>query len=121
MIDTDKEYAVKPRYSHFRVPRVLDRDYPKRGIPTSNDLVPYSRNDGWPKIDERGSLLVWGSTSPYERGGKTLCEMVDEDGNVVVSASSVCSFADNFNYKMGRRIAFGRAMSEYSEGGLKDG
>lgn len=121
MIDTDKEYAVKPRYSHFRVPRLNTVKNLRRGSPNEKYLIPYSRGDGWVAKSSGMGGNTWDNIRPLERGGKTLCEMVDEDGKVIVSGVSVCSFSDHFNYRMGRRIAFGRAMSDYSEGGLKDG
>ena len=47
---------------------------------------------------------------PY--GGVTECHLVLEDDSEIV-ATSECSLQDNFNYKIGRQIAFGRAVKKY--------
>ena len=47
---------------------------------------------------------------PY--GGVTECHLVLEDNSEIVGISE-CSMQDNFNYKIGRQIAFGRAVKKY--------
>jgi hypothetical protein len=46
---------------------------------------------------------------PTERGGMTTCRIVDNDGRVVGMGAVYCSMADNFCYRLGREIAWGRA------------
>jgi hypothetical protein len=115
MIDTDKEYSVKSRYSHFRVPSIDNLKGLRRGSPEEGHLFSYSRGVGWIEKSSGVGGNTWKNIRPLERGGKTVCEMVDSDGNVVVRGVAVCSFSDHFSYMMGRRIAFGRALSKYSK------
>lgn len=46
--------------------------------------------------------------SPF--GGETVVEIVDQRTGVSATGIAFCSTKDQFNYKMGRKIAFGRAM-----------
>lgn len=100
---------MKFRYTHYRVPFVPVRDYPKRGSPKRHDTQQYSRNCGW--IDVMKDTGI----KPYERGGMTVCEIVDKDDNVLAKGSAVCSYADNFNYRLGRIIAVGRAVDQMNQ------
>lgn len=53
--------------------------------------------------------------SPY--GGQTSVELVDGDTGVTLAVGHAhCSRKDQFNYKTGRKIAFGRAMKVLKEG-----
>jgi len=47
------------------------------------------------------------------RGGKTVVEVTTPDGTTLVGMSR-CSRKENFNKRMGVRIALGRAMSSLS-------
>lgn len=46
---------------------------------------------------------------PSTKGGHTICIIVGEN-NKEYAGFSVCSDKDTFNYKVGREIAFGRAL-----------
>lgn len=47
---------------------------------------------------------------PYERGGHTVCTIRDDEDNKILGVgAATCSMSDNFNYKIGRDIARGRA------------
>lgn len=53
--------------------------------------------------------------SPF--GGQTVVEIVDSDGKELLAVGqSHCSQLDQFNYKLGRKIAFGRALKILKEG-----
>ena len=49
---------------------------------------------------------------PY--GGVTECHLVLEDNSEIVAIAE-CSFQDNFCYRTGRLIAFGRAAKQYRQ------
>ena len=49
---------------------------------------------------------------PSTKGGKTECHLVLEDNSEIVAISE-CSLRDNFNYKIGRQVAFDRAVKKY--------
>lgn len=46
------------------------------------------------------------------RGGSTAAYIYDKDGKLLAEGFSFCSDEDNFNYKLGRDIAIGRALKE---------
>lgn len=92
-----KEYDVK--FEHFRVPKF--GNHPQKGLPPMNVLSRYYRGDN--------------SWLPYERGGQTVCTLSDKDGYVLARGISTCSMSDNFDYGIGRKIAFGRAMAKLEE------
>ena len=94
-------------YTHFRVPNLLGVICPKRGKPTMNDLVHYRRGEGWADSATKKPR----APKPLERGGKTVCEIVDDKGTILATGEARCSFSDNFSYSMGRLIASGRAMA----------
>ena len=98
------------RYTHYRILYLLDRTYPKRGSPSKHALMQYSRNCGW--ID----VMKGTGVKPYERGGMTVCEIVDQNDNVLNKGIAVCSYADNFSYRLGRLIALGRALDQIHSG-----
>ena len=51
-----------------------------------------------------------GRVSP--RGGSTRVEIKSEDGTLLCFGESHCSTIDNFNRKLGRNIALGRALKD---------
>lgn len=59
------------------------------------DLLPYSRR-----------VTFW---EPATKGGQTQCVLELDDGKVIVGIA-YCSKEDNFCYKIGRKVAEGRAM-----------
>lgn len=48
--------------------------------------------------------------SPATKGGMTVCHVYDPSGEHVLSAWAHCNPKDNFNRKIGRQIALGRAV-----------
>lgn len=48
----------------------------------------------------------------FAKGGRTVVEILGEDGTPVVSGVAVCSPLDNYNRRLGRTIALGRAQKE---------
>lgn len=51
---------------------------------------------------------------PSTKGGKTECHLVLEDDYEIVAIAE-CSLQDNFCYKTGRLISFGRATKQYRQ------
>ena len=107
---------VQLRY--YRVPST--RTHPRRGEPETSDMFQYSRGNGWQEKASGVDGHTWENIKPYERGGMTQCNLIDEGGSVVGVGIAVCSWADNFNYRIGRAIAVGRAAASAREAvGLK--
>ena len=95
-------------YQHYRVPRqAIAGDEPRKGEPSSSQLVGYGRDKKW-KLEAL-------SSPPFERGGKTVCKILDDDGSLILARESTCSFADNFSYRLGRLIAYGRAIAAWEK------
>lgn len=46
------------------------------------------------------------------RGGATFCSVLDADDHVVARGSAFCNAKDNFNKRIGRDIALGRALKK---------
>ena len=84
---------MKIEYTHFRVP---GKPKKKRGKPGS--LLLYRRSDP--------------SFKPFSKGGVTHCIIRGDDGEVMAKGEGRCSMSDNFSYKIGRRIAYGRAKAK---------
>ena len=55
-------------------------------------------------------VLFSAGLKPLPRGGVTTCRLVTEDGAIVSEAVARCSRRDNFNKRLGRDIARGRAL-----------
>jgi len=51
---------------------------------------------------------------PSTKGGKTECHLVLEDDSEIVAIAE-CSFQDNFCYRLGRIISYGRATKQYRQ------
>ena len=59
--------------------------------------------------------VLWSAgLSPLPRGGLTTCRLVTDDGAVVAEAQARCSKRDNYNKRLGRDIARGRALDALS-------
>lgn len=72
---------------------------------------------GFKKITAR----YYRHASPWEvgeHGGRTECDILDDEGKVLSSGVAVCSVDDSFCYKRGRDISFGRAMKNLPGGYL---
>ena len=103
---------MKIRYFHSRVPddvfeNLKHVEQIPKGKPPLIILSAYNR--------KRGKFI-----NPYEReyckpasrGGMTECVIYDESGNRY-EGTAYCSLSDNFNYKVGREIAFQRAYENF--------
>ena len=53
----------------------------------------------------------WAIPLPF--GGATYCILEDENQDILAFGYAVCSEQDNFNKKLGRTIALGRALKSY--------
>lgn len=79
-------------------------------IESFKDKVPtiqFLRKAGWKvrvmhkrEIDKRGN---------FKRGGETKIEITSPDGNLDAFGCSYCANEDNYNRKLGNKIALGRA------------
>lgn len=98
---------MKVTYEHYRVSDIAALEYPLRGKPKINDVHAYSRKIGF--LDRALQDL---ECKPLPRGGLTVCTIFLDDEDRTVSGDAYCSLADNFNYRIGRRISYGRAMKE---------
>jgi hypothetical protein len=49
---------------------------------------------------------------PEPKGGATIVDLFDEEGNCVATGTSHCSYEDNYNRSLGANIALGRAEHE---------
>lgn len=105
---------MKIEIRHYRVPNVFSRGFhARRGKPQF--LLRYGRGVGWLEIELELPDVIYtidSSTLPHERGGKTVCEIIDDsdkENKLIAVGVAVCSMSDNFSYKRGRDIAYGRA------------
>jgi hypothetical protein len=55
------------------------------------------------------------NVSPAPRGGCTYAELYDADDRLLAAATAVCSDQDQFNRRIGRDIALGRALKNLNE------
>jgi len=98
------------KFLHFRViPNDLNET---KGKPNLVSLLGYSRKFGWeiPKLSWKSKC-----PKPNPKGGKTICIAIDESGNEIFRTEAICSMSDNFCYKTGVKIAFGRAKNKIIE------
>lgn len=99
---------MKIKTEYYRIPQhVVDYfEVPKRGKPYDESLFQYPQS----KDSRKLFSINW---QPYIKGGKVVCTIIDRDN--VFTGVSICSMADNFSYKIGRRIALGRALKLLNE------
>lgn len=86
---------MKVTYRYYRPPKTWGMKWPKKG-PPKRGMSRYIRS--CPNF------------RPLERGGITIC-ILEIDGKTYKGVAK-CSFSDQFNYKIGRDIATGRALRE---------
>jgi hypothetical protein len=55
-----------------------------------------------------------GRSRVYEKGGSTKIDIYNKEGNLLCSGLAICSLKDNYDKKMGVRIALGRALEKLS-------
>ena len=89
---------MKKVISHYRVPQSSYKGQ-TRGRPSPVVLHRYYRGDGFHSLADM---------KPCSRGGMTFCDIFDGEKLVAIGTAK-CSYADNFDYKIGRDIAIGRA------------
>ena len=81
------------KYAHYRIP--ASYQIGKKHSAPDSLLTVYHRSE--PNFE------------PHSKGGRTVCVVTMQSGTVF-SAHADCSLADNFNYKRGREISFGRVL-----------
>ena len=113
-----RDSGHKVRVSHFRLYDVsdLDRDPEEKLVEFSNfelRLMKEAQNDG----DLSGDSCDW-ACNVYDplaishKGGRTTIEVTLTDGTKLMG-EALCSLDDNFNRKVGKRVAFNRLMDSY--------
>lgn len=101
-MNTDK---LKITYRHYRIPsEYRDELSGRKGRPPGRLVYRYRHKFGFEISDD----------PPLEFGGVTICDIVDENGREF-SADAWCSLSDQFQYKIGRAIALGRALKRMEE------
>ncbi|MFA5166604.1 MAG: hypothetical protein WC449_04960 [Candidatus Paceibacterota bacterium] len=88
--------VIRVIYEHWRYPEQNNKRNTDN-LYTSDRLYRYKRN--------------FKTFVPSGRGGMTICRLVLEDGREFVGVAH-CNTIDNFNYRLGRKIAFGRVWKE---------
>lgn len=107
---------MKTRIKHYRVPAGGNLGHKRRGEP--GILYRYGRAVGWLEESSGTGGNEWKNIQPLARGGKTVCEIIDDsnkENKLMSTGVAVCSMSDNFNYKRGRDIAVGRAEAAMSD------
>ncbi len=84
------------RYKHYRVARNT-RLVPEKGQPP--EALLYRHYSAGENVNK-----------PSERGGKTVCELYNKSNALLARGEAHCSMRDNFDYRLGRKIAHNRAM-----------
>lgn len=83
-------------YKHYRY---FDNEHNENILMRFSDtLKPYTRGE-----------MKW---QPTCKGGLTECHLILTNSQDIVGIAE-CSLKDNFNYRLGRAIAYGRAMKKY--------
>lgn len=110
---------------YFRIPEIDQELYSwhfdinlhtAKGAPPDKALCLYNRHDKGFSINSYwGKLLIAENIRPYARGGKTIVTITDDNGEKICEGIAVCSMRDNFSYKLGAEIAFGRAIDAYGK------
>jgi len=101
----EKEYRFF--YRHYRFPR-HSMLWPNTG----NCVTPsFTGRHGVAYRYMRG-VTAW---QPKNNGGYTVCDLCNEDGDVLVVRIAECSPKDQFCYRTGRDIARGRALKALAE------
>lgn len=106
---------MKIEFTHWRLPaQMLNYEYRKRGEPSSDALIEYSKGNGFYVSNPGSEIYKFDGVTPHPRGGKTVCRIIDDSDKqdklvIVAIGVAVCSMSDNFSYKRGRDIAYGRA------------
>lgn len=57
------------------------------------------------KLDEEEKVIV------DPKGGKTIARIIDSEGNLISEGYAICRPDEQFNRRLGRTIALGRALS----------
>lgn len=108
--------GCKVRYQHERIPRLVEdmcrvMGTRRKGPPRESYLFPYSPRYGFFNVDA-DTLISPRSKEPSHHGGRTVAIVYDRNDEVIATGVATCSMSDRFNYKIGRQIALGRALSK---------
>lgn len=90
-------------YAHYRVPELVAEQLKRKGAtlegsPEGKHLLPYSRK-------QKNQFI------PHPTGGKTVVKVHDLETDKYYTASAVCSYGDNFCYRLGREVALSRVLA----------
>jgi hypothetical protein len=100
-----KPSIVKVLYKHYRMGEyeydelAWLRDTNRK--PQSGELKRYEKRFTW-------------FDPPSNKGGMTECVLVLDNNETIVGVST-CSLADNFSYRIGRELAYERAVDAYNK------
>lgn len=84
-------------YKHYRY---FDTEHNGNFVTDDVEIIrPYTRGQ-----------TAW---QPTCKGGRTECHLIVNEQLEIIGVAN-CSLKDNFNYRLGRAIAFGRAMKKYN-------
>ena len=92
---------MKPTIPEGLTPRFQHKDLPAR-----RPVVPGPR-----KFDEYRTKSVETIYRYVLRG--TVCQLLDENGEVIAVGEARCCPKDQFNRRLGRTISLGRALKQY--------
>ncbi len=107
-------------YSHHRVPRLSATENLKKGKPPERYVISYLRKckrwGFYMPLGQRGDDFESGMIEliALPRGGMSIC-LIYLGSGITIIGKSICSMSDNFCYKTGREIAYGRAMKKLKE------
>jgi hypothetical protein len=79
-----------------------------KGQPNDSLLMIHNRKEGFVKISDGTTTTE--KEPVFNRGGSVFCHIVDEKTGKESVGVSYCSFSDNFDYRKGKQIAYGRAL-----------
>ena len=90
--------GLKIEFAHYRVPKTKGA---LKGEPPLFSLYRYYRDND--------------KMTPNEKGGQTVCYIINADNEIIAHGTATCSMSDNFCYRIGREIAYGRACKAMTE------
>ena len=111
---------MRIKFTHWRLPD-LHFERASRGMPDKENLIEYSKGNGFYVSDPGGEQYKFDGLKPCARGGKTVCNIIDDSDKlekVIATGVAYCSMSDNFCYRIGRRIALGRARAAVANFGI---
>jgi hypothetical protein len=91
--------VIRTIYEHWRYPKA-DNEHNIENFYDPDRLYRYKRN--------------FKTFVPSCKGGLTICRLVLDNGDEIIGTAH-CNLVDNFNYRLGRKIAHGRALKRLGE------